>query len=677
MIDNPLIKAAKNYRHNAFAFDEFKLEHYLPAVEYGLELARANVKAVLDNPAEPDFDNTILALETGSQVLGDVTSVFFNLMGAESDNEFKALAQQISPKLSEFGNEVYTNTAMFKKVEKVHEKRNDGGLNAEQIKLTENTYKAFVRQGVQLPDDKKAELKEISMELSKLSPQYSQNVLNATNAFTVHITDAAELEGLPQNALDIAAHQAAQKGLDGWLITLQYPSMIPVMTYAKNRALREKLSRAASAKAFGGEFNNTELVKRIANLKHRRATIMGYKTMADFTLTERMAENPETVMEFLDNIYAKAMPAARKEIAEMAEMAKKMDGIEPMMGWDTGYYAEKLRKERFDFDAEALRAYFKLENVIDGVFTIANRLYGITFEAISDIPVWHKDVKTFECHDRDGSYLGLLYMDMHPRATKNGGAWMTTFRSQGLENGEVIRPHVAIVCNFTPSTPETPSLLSMEEVTTLFHEFGHALHALLSDCTYSSLSGPSVYWDFVELPSQIMENWPKEKEALDLFARHYQTGESMPAEIIEKVRATTTFNAGISNIRQLSFGYLDMAWHNADPSGVSDVAKFEDDVMEKTRLMPKVEGGNMSCSFSHIFAGGYSAGYYSYKWAEVLDADAFELFLEKGIFNQEVAESFRRNILARGGTMHPMDLYVAFRGRKPDPDALLRRDGLI
>jgi Zn-dependent oligopeptidase len=677
MEHNPLLHAAHTYRHNAFAFDEFKLEHYLPAVEAGLEEARNNVRAIFSNPDAPTFDNTILALETASESLETVTTIYFNLMGAESNNEYKALAQQISPMLSEFNTEMNTNLDLFKRVEKVHAIRHEAGLNPEQIKLVENIYKSFVRSGVNLPEEQKAELMEINMELSRLSPQFGQNVLNATNAFTIHITDPAELDGLPQNAMSIAAHQAAQKGLDGWLITLQYPSMGPVLTYATNRALREKLSRASAVRAFGGEFDNTGLVKRIATLRHRRCNLLGYSNLSEFTLIERMAENPQTVMDFLDRIYDKAMPAARREITELGEFAKKLDGIDPLMGWDTAFYSEKLKKERFDVDDEALRPFFKLENVIEGVFTVANKLYGITFEAIDDIPTWHKDVKTFECHDANGAFLGLLYTDMHPRETKNGGAWMTTFRSQGLYNGEVIRPHVAMVCNFTPSTPDTPSLLSHYEVSTLFHEFGHALHALLSNCTYASLSSPHVYWDFVELPSQVMENWTLEKDALDLFARHYQTGESMPADLIAKVKAAGKFNAGINNIRQLSFGYLDMAWHNTDPSGIEDVGAYEDQIMEKTRLLPKLDNSNVSCCFSHIFAGGYASGYYSYKWAEVLDADAFEMFREKGIFDQETAGKFRDNVLAKGGTQHPMELYVAFRGRKPDPDALLRRDGLI
>jgi len=657
-------------------FDKIKIEHFMPAIEEGLKIARENVKAIKDDPASPDFDNTILAMQTSGELLDEVTTVYFNLYSAESNDEFKALAQKISPMLAEFQTQVLTDSDLFKKVEKVY--KNQESLNAEQKRLVEHYYKQFVRNGANLPPEKKKKLEEIDKELSTLSPKFSQNLLKSTNAFELYITDEKDLEGLPEGAKEAAAYAAKKKGKDeGWLFNLQIPSVLPIFKYAKNRKLREKMNRAYGARAFNDEFDNREILKRIVQLRQERAELLGYKTHAQYVLEERMAETPETVEGFLERVYSVAFPAAKKEVDEIQKLAKKADDIEDFQTWDSAYYSEKLKKLKYNYDEEELRPYFKVEYVIQGLFKVAEKLYNITFKELKGIPVYHEEVKVFELDDKDGSHLGLLYLDLFPRETKRSGAWMTTFKTQGLAHGEIRRPHVGIVANLTPSTDKKPSLLELSEVQTLFHEFGHALHGLLSDCTYQTLASPNVYWDFVELPSQIMENWALEKEALDMFAKNYKTGEKMPDELIQKVKKAENYNKGIANIRQLTFGFLDMAWHAQDPRNIEDVVAFEEKVIDKTRLYPKVDGTNISCCFGHIFAGGYSSGYYSYKWAEVLEADSFQLFKEKGIFNQEVANSFRKNILAKGNTAHPMELYVKFRGREPDPDAMLKRDGLL
>ena len=672
---NPFFKSY-NTPYDTIPFDKIKIEHYMPAIEEGLKVARENIKAIKDNKTAPDFDNTILTLQTSGELLDEVTTVYFNLYGAESNDEFKALAQKISPMLAEFRNQIMTDSELFKRVERIY--KNQEGLNAEQKRLVEYYYKQFIRNGANLSQEDKKKLEKIDKELSTLSPKFSQNVLKSTNAFELHITDEKEIDGLPEGSKEAAAFAAKKKGKDGgWLFTLQIPSVLPIFKYAKNRKLREKINRAYGARAFKDEFDNREILLRIAQLRQERAELLGYKTHAQYVLEERMAETPETVEGFLERVYSVAFPAAKKEVEEIKKLAKETDNIVDFQTWDSAYYSEKLKKIKYNYDEEELRPYFKVENVIDGLFQVAEKLYGITFKELNGIPVYHHEVKVFEVDDKDGSHLGLLYMDLFPRETKRNGAWMTNFKTQGFSHGEIRRPHVGIVANLTPSTDKKPSLLELSEVQTLFHEFGHALHGLLSDCTYQTLASPNVYWDFVELPSQIMENWTLEKEALDMFAKNYKTGEKMPDELIKKVKNAENFNKGMANIRQLSFGFLDMAWHAQDPRKIDDVAAFEEKIFDKTRLYPKVDGTNSSCSFGHIFAGGYSSGYYSYKWAEVLEADSFELFKEKGIFNQDIADSFRKNILAKGNTAHPMELYVKFRGREPDPDAMLKRDGLL
>jgi len=672
---NPFFQSY-NTPFDTIPFDKIRLEHFMPAIEEGLKDARESIQVIKDNPEKPNFDNTILALQINGELLDEVTTVYFNLYGAESNDEFKALAQKISPMLAQFQSQVMTDSELFKRVEKVY--KNQEGLNPEQKRLVEHYYKQFVRNGANLPPEKKKKLEEIDKELSTLSPKFSQNVLKSTNAFELHITDEKDLDGLPEGAKEAAAFTAKKKGKDGgWLFNLQIPSVLPIYKYAKNRKLREKINRAYGARAFNDEFDNREILMRIAQLRQERAELLGYKTHAQYVLEERMAETPETVEGFLERVYSVAFPAAQKEVEEIQKLAKETDDIVDFQTWDSAYYSEKLKKIKYNYDEEELRPYFKVENVIDGLFKVAEKLYGITFKQLKDIPVYHEEVKVYELDDKDGSHLGLLYMDLFPRETKRNGAWMTNFKTQGFSHGEIRRPHVGIVANLTPSSDKKPSLLDISEVQTLFHEFGHALHGLLSDCTYQTLASPNVYWDFVELPSQIMENWTLEKEALDMFAKNYKTGEKMPDELIQKVKKAQNFNKGMANIRQLSLGFLDMAWHAQDPRNIEDMVAFEEKVIDKTRLYPKVEGTNTSCSFGHIFAGGYSSGYYSYKWAEVLEADSFELFKEKGIFNQEIADSFRKNILAKGNTAHPMELYVKFRGREPDPDAMLKRDGLF
>lgn len=675
--NNPLLNGKRVGEFDAIPFDQIKFEHFEPAFDYALQEAKKDIEVIKNSEDEATFENTIEALEDSALLLNEVSNIYFNLLGAESDDKMKDLAQKISPKLSAFSNSIMMDPVIFKRVKSIHDKMDKLNLNKEQTRLLEKNYKGFVRNGALLDEDKKEELRQLDNEMSKLSPQYSKNLLGATNAFELIITDESELDGLPQGAKDAAAFMAKRKGKEGYLFNLQAPSVGPVLKYAKNRELREKMYRAYSSRSFNDKFDNQELLKQIAVLRHKRANLLGYKTHAEYTLTERMAEAPQTVHDFLNRIYEVAMPKAKEELEEVKNMAKEMDDLDDFMAWDSSYYSEKLRQKKYEFDEEELRPYFKADNVLTGIFEIANRLYGLNFTQLDNIPVYHEEVKTFKVTDENDKFISLLYVDLFPRETKRGGAWMTEFQTQGMHNGKMKKPHVAVVANLTPATDKDPALLQFSEARTLFHEFGHALHGMLSDCHYRSLASPNVYWDFVELPSQIMENWIMEKDALNIFAKHYKTDELIPEELIKKVKKAENFNKGSANIRQLNYGMLDMAWHDNDPSDVEDVATFENDALDKLRLLPKVETSLISTSFAHIFAGGYSAGYYSYKWAEVLEADAFEKFKKEGIFNKETAASFRDNILARGNTAHPMELYVNFKGQEPDPDALLRRDGLL
>ncbi|KJD31519.1 peptidase M3 [Tamlana nanhaiensis] len=666
-------------KYNTAPFSKIENNHYLPAFKQAINDAKAEIDTITNNEAEPTFSNTIEALDFSGDQLSRISSIFFNLNSAETNDEIQRIAQEVSPLLSEFSNDITLNEDLFKRVKAVYDNKEALNLTTEQQTLLDKKYKGFSRNGANLPEDKKQELREIDKELSKLSLKFGENVLAETNKYELHITNEADLGGLPENAKEDAKQTAEQKEKDGWIITLQHPSYVPFMTYAKNRALRKKLALAFGSKGFNNDdLDNQEIVLNIVKLRHKRANLLGYKTHANFVLEERMAKNPETVTTFLNDLLEKAKPAAEKEFKTLSAFAKDLDGIETLQKWDGAYYAEKLKQKLFDLDDEKLKPYFKLENVINGVFIVANKLFGLQFEEINDIDKYHDDVLTYKVTDCDGNYISIFYADFFPRAGKRGGAWMTVYKPQFIKDGENDRPHISIVCNFTKPTKTKPSLLTFNEVTTLFHEFGHALHGMLANTTYPSLSGTSVFWDFVELPSQVLENWCYEQEALELFATHYETGEVIPMDLIAKIKASATFNEGMQTLRQISFGLLDMSWHSGEsPESISSVKAHESKAFKNTKLYPDVAENCMSTSFSHIFQGGYSSGYYSYKWAEVLDADAFEYFKEEGIFSKSVAAKFKDNVLSQGGTEDPMTLYKRFRGKEPQPEALLKRAGLI
>ncbi|MNR97879.1 Oligopeptidase A [compost metagenome] len=667
-----------NTKYNTAPFSKIKNEDFLPAFQKGIELTKAEIDAIVRNPIKPTFENTIEALAFSGDVLDRISSIFFNLNSAETNDEIQKIAQEVSPLLSEFGNDVRLNPDLFARVKEVYEQREKLNLNPEQTTLLDKKYKSFSRNGANLPEDKKNQLREIDKELSKLSLQFGENVLAETHAFQLHLTNEGDLAGLPEGTIEAARSLAKSQEKEGWIFTLDYPSYVPFVTYADNRELRKKMAIAFGAKGFqNNEFDNQEIVLKIAKLRFDRAQILGYATHAHFVLEERMAESPEKVKTFSNDLLEKAKPAALKEFAQLTAFAKELHGIEQLEKWDGAYYSEKLKQQLFSLDDEILKPYFQLEKVLDGAFAVAQKLYGITFEEIFEVDKYHEEVKTYEVKDEDDQLVAVFYADFFPRKGKRNGAWMTSFKSQYVKKGVNERPHISIVCNFTKPTETKPSLLTFNEVTTLFHEFGHALHGMLANTTYPSLSGTSVYWDFVELPSQILENWCYEPEALALFAYHYQTGEMIPMELVHKIKESASFQEGMATMRQLSFGLLDMGWHAQDPSNIKDIKAFETEQFASTQLYPDVAENAMSTSFSHIFQGGYSSGYYSYKWAEVLDADAFEYFQEKGIFNKEVAAKFKENVLSKGGTEHPMILYKRFRGQEPKPDALLRRAGLV
>ena len=674
---NPLLKDFSTPFHTA-PFSKLKNEHFLPAFKQAISDAKSEIDYIVSNPEVPTFKNTIEALEFAGQQLERISAIFFNLNSAETNDEIQKIAQEVSPLLAEFSNDITLNESLFERIKTVYEQRDMFQLTVEQKTLLDKKYKSFSRNGANLPKSKKKKLREIDKELSKLKLQFGENVLAETNAYELHVTDEAQLKGLPESALEEAQHLAETKGKTGWIFTLQYPSYIPFMTYAENRELRKQLAIAFGAKGFQkNQYNNEEIVLKIAKLRHERANLLGYKTHAHYVLEERMAKNPETVNHFLHELLDKAKPAAQREFANLQQFAKELDGIDTLEKWDGAYYSEKLKQKLFNLDDEKLKPYFKLENVIAGVFMVAEKLYGLRFEEVHNIDKYHRDVLTYKVLDDTNHLVAIFYADFFPREGKRNGAWMTSFKPQYIKEEENERPHISIVCNFTKPTKTKPSLLTFNEVTTLFHEFGHALHGMLANTTYPSLSGTSVFWDFVELPSQVLENWCYEKEALELFAKHYQTGESIPMELIEKIKESATFHEGMQTLRQLSFGLLDMGWHGQDPSAITNVKQQELKAFEGTQLYPDVAENCMSTSFSHIFQGGYSSGYYSYKWAEVLDADAFEYFKEQGIFSKTVADKFKNFVLSQGGTEDPMVLYKRFRGKEPNPEALLRRAGLI
>lgn len=677
MSDNPLL-VPSSLPFEAPPFDKIKEAHYLPAVKKAIDEALKNVAAIRDNSDSPTFENTIEALEAASDTLGTVTSIFYNQLVANGTDGLETLAEEIGPISANFSNDVLLDEKLFKRVEAVYNTRETLKLTPEQDMLLDNSYKQFVRSGAALAEDKKQRLREISQELSTLGPQFNNNVKKSMDAFELTIKDEADLAGLPESAIDGAKQAASDKGYDGkWLITLDYPSYGPFITYADNRELREKVWRAFGNRAYKNEFDNCENILKTLKLKDERAKLLGYKNHADFTLERRMAKNPETAIAFLEKLLTVYKPAATKDLEKLKSFAVEKGFTEDFMPWDAAYYSEKLKQKLFDYSSEELRPYFKLEKVLDGTFTHFTKLFGLQFKPANNIPTWHKDVTVYEVNDKDsGRFVGLLYADFYPRSGKKPGAWKTSYRDQGVHSGKVKEPIISIVCNFTKPTKDKPSLLDFGEVTTLFHEMGHAIHALLSNVTYPSLAGTSVLWDFVELPSQVQENWAYKKETLDLFAEHYETGEKIPAALIEKVNNAKNFMGGMGGLRQVSFALMDLRYHTTNPSEIKDVAAFEDKATEDTRLFPRL-AGPMSTAFSHIFAGGYAAGYYSYKWAEVLDADTFEYFEERGLYDHEVAQKYKNEILSRGGTEHPEILYKRFRGRDADPDALLRREGLL
>jgi peptidyl-dipeptidase Dcp len=672
-MNNPLLEP-----FDQAPFSKIKNEHFKPAFLQAIDDAKKEIDDIVENPDAPTFQNTLEALDFAGQQLDRISSVFFNLNSAETNEEIQKIAQEVSPLLSEFSNDITLNQGLFERIKAVYDQKDTLKLTAEQETLLEKKYKSFSRNGANLNDSDKKRLREIDAELSKLKLKFGENVLAETNKYEMHLTHEEDLKGLPEGEKEAAAQLAESKGKDGWLITLDYPSYIPFMKYAENRELRKELSIAFGSKGFhGDELDNQENILKIVSLRHERANLLGYATHAHFVLEERMAETPEKVMDFLNELLEKAKPAAEREFGELEAFAKELDQIDRLEKWDSAFYSEKLKQKLFNLDDEKLKPYFKLENVINGVFKVAEKLFGLTFKEVQTIEKYHPEVKTYEVYDDANNFISLFYADFHPRPGKRGGAWMTSFKSQYTLNGKNNRPHISNVCNFTKPTKSKPSLLTFNEVTTLFHEFGHGLHGMLANTTYPSLSGTSVYWDFVELPSQIMENWCYEKEALELFAFHYETGELIPMELVEKIKESATFQEGMATVRQLSFGFLDMAWHSNDPANIKDVKAYEAKAFEGTDLFPDTPQTCMSTSFSHIFQGGYSSGYYSYKWAEVLDADAFAYFKENGIFNKTVADKFKQNVLSKGGTENPMELYKRFRGAEPHIDALLERAGLI
>ena len=667
-----------NTKYNTAPFRIIQTEDFLPAFKETIKMAEKEIDTIVINPKKPSFENTIEALDFSGEQLDRISSIFFNLNSAETNEAIQKIAQEVSPLLSEFSNDITLNEDLFKRVKTVYYSKPELNLTTEQTTLLDKKYKSFSRNGANLPEDKKIQLREIDKKLSTLKLKFGENVLAETNKFEMLITDESNLSGLPEGTKEAAKQLAESKEKKGWLFTLDYPSYIPFITYADNRDLRKKLSLAAGAKAFKGDaLDNQNNVLQIAILRYERANLLGYKTHAHFVLEERMAETPETVLKFSNDLLEKAKPAAEREYKKLENFAKDLDNIDQLKKWDGAYYSEKLKQKLFSLDDELLKPYFKLENVINGAFTIANKLFDLNFEEIDTIDKYHEDVLTYKVTDSKGDFISIFYADFFPRSGKRNGAWMTSYKPQYIKNKENSRPHISIVCNFTKPTKTKPSLLTFNEVTTLFHEFGHALHGMLANTTYPSLSGTSVFWDFVELPSQVMENWCYEKEALELFATHYETGEVIPMELVKKIKDSATFHEGMQTLRQLSLGLLDMSWHSQDPTSIKSVKTYEDDVFKNTSLYPKTKETCMSTSFSHIFQGGYSSGYYSYKWAEVLDADAFEYFKQEGIFNKTVADKFKNHVLSQGGTENPMTLYKRFRGQEPQPEALLRRAGLI
>ena len=659
-------------------FHLIRTENFEPAIVEGMEVHNREIDAIVNHPDEPTFSNTIVALEKSGALLDRVTNVFGNLLSAETSDELEALAERMMPRLSEHSNNISLNENLFARIKQVYDQTDLETLNQEERMLLQNTYHSFIRNGANLAPEQKERFRELSAELSVLTLKFSQNKLKETNQYELPLTPE-QIDGLPDSALEAYAQAAKDKNKDGYIVTLHAPSFIPFMKYSTHRDLRQQLYMAYNTICtHDNEFNNLEIVQKLVNLRLERAQLLGYDTAADYVLTRRMAENSANVYKLLNELLEAYTPTAHKEVEEVKSMAKELEGDDfELMPWDWAYYSEKLKEKKFNLNEEELRPYFELNNVIQGVFGLATRLYGITFQENPAIPVYHPEVKGYEVHDKDGSFLAVLYTDFHPRASKRSGAWMTSYKEQWKDENGNSRPHVSVTMNFTKPSEEKPALLTFSEVTTFLHEFGHALHGIFADTVYASMSGTNVYWDFVELPSQIMENFAIEKEFLNTFAKHYQTGENIPEEWIQRLIDASNFNVAYACLRQLSFGLLDMAWYTRTEPFDGDVRSYEKQAWQKTQVLPEIADTCMTVQFSHIMAGGYAAGYYSYKWAEVLDADAFSLFQEKGIFDAETANSFRENVLSKGGTEHPMVLYKRFRGQEPGIDALLRRNGII
>ncbi len=663
--------------HQTFPFDKIQIKDYLPAIREGIKLHEEEIEKIVKNQEQPAFENTIVALERSGAALSQVQRIFYNLLSAETNDEMEAVANEISPEETEHTNNIFLNEELFARVRSVYEQKESLTLTPEQQTLLENTYDDFVSRGAALHPEDKEIYRELSKKLNLLELQFGQNVLKATNQYQLAITDEPELSGLPQSIKDAAALKAKEKNVEGWLFDLSAPSYIPFMKYAGNRKLREKLYTAYNTKATGGEIDNRPVVTEIVDIRLQIARLMGYEDYASYILRKRMAENKKNVYDLLDKLLDAYKPAAMEEINEVQMYAARNGAKFKIMPWDWSYYSEKLRDEKYSINDELLKPYFELENVKKGVLGLATRLFGLQFKKNAEIPVYHKEVEAYEVFDKDSSFLAVFYMDFFPREGKRNGAWMTQYKGQWIDsNGKNHRPHVSIVTNFTRPSDTQPSLLTFDEVTTFLHEFGHALHGMLTSCTYESLSGTNVYWDFVELPSQIMENWALEKEYLNEFAIHYQTGGKIPAGLIQKIKDAANFNIGYQTLRQLSFGLLDMGWHTLNVEFKGDVKAFEQQAWEKAQTLPVIDETLMSAQFSHIFSGGYAAGYYSYKWAEVLDADAYSMFSKNGIFDKETANAFRKEILSKGGTEHPMILYKRFRGQEPTIEPLLKRTGI-
>ena len=676
-MQNPLLATYHTPYHTA-PFHLIKTEHYEPAILKGMEMHNEEIEAIINNPEQPTFHNTIVALERSGATLDRAATIFGNLLSAETSDELQAIAQRVMPQLSEHSNNISLNEKLFARIKAVYDSAESTQLNQEDRVLLDKTYDGFIRNGANLPEADKERFRQISSELSVLTLQFSQNNLNETNSYELPLT-LEQLDGIPESVIEAYAQTAKEKDKEGYVVTLHAPSLVPFLKYSRNRELRKQLYMAYNTQCIkDNENNNTEIVKKLVNLRLERAQLLGFQTAADYVLTKRMAENSLNVYQLLNQLLEAYTPTAHKEVAEVVALAKELENEDfELMPWDWAYYSEKLKEKRFNLNEEELRPYFELGKVIEGVFGLATRLYGITFKKNGEIPVYHPDVETYEVYDEDQELLAILYTDFHPRTSKRSGAWMTSFKEQWKDENGNSRPHVSITMNFTKPSANKPALLTFSEVNTFLHEFGHALHGMFANTTYQSLSGTNVYWDFVELPSQIMENFAIEKEFLNTFAKHYQTNEPIPAEMIQRIVNASNFNIAYACLRQLSFGLLDMAWYTRTEPFEGDVRTYEKEAWAKTQLLPNVPEACMTVQFSHIMAGGYSAGYYSYKWAEVLDADAFSLFKEKGIFNKEVANSFRKHVLSKGGTEHPMTLYKRFRGQSPDIQALLKRNGIV